>query len=736
MSRPAALAVLLACMATRALAAQALPAPATAPAEIASARQYVIRADRALSRRLNPVLAQLGAPLRYKLKDGQTPEAYLAGICGYARPDWRLAEDDQSRQTILHAPCLLADKDVEVQVRRGDSIPAIGMHIGILEGALGTLRVVRESGFKAGGASEVHPEDRLIVPDYPAWTPIASTSDIAPDRPSVMKALAGALACNDTETPDECLTRFRVGVIDDTPKPIAPPRPRPKASTGEDHDVAAWIAPSAQDVAPGAGAGAGAGAGEPVPGKPPEAGVQVAKGQWPYDPARIQRLLAGSGAGAYPRQTIAVIDVGLGSSDGLPLPPETFAPADPGASNALRRFGDGVPFRNTGASSVGICEGALSSPTPEALSDAELAENYSHGAVTSSLATGLAFRRARSGVIPAEILPKLLFVRLHGDPCPPSGRARANPSDVIRAVQLISDRVEIVNLSFQDDGAESSGLPDALMNAIRGSEKVLVVAAGNDAAEDLMMSPGQFCPACLANPQYEKGSPAIARRVLAVGAATPSLEVESFSGKGWPAVLLYAPGDAYDAVDVFGRDAPAFEPSTSYAAPKVALALALSRSLVPGATMDRIVKRTLLAAWPAFEVDENAERRRINGGVLDLTKVAAIRTYVVEAFVEEDGHQVLKTYTGPIVTPTKDLMLCANQGFAADEWMGVTLGPANKATKVRELVFYPQYFVDQQFKFRPKPCAPKGVLRINDLVEDEVTLPLEKVILILTPLRE
>lgn len=709
------------------------------PETAAVIRSYSIRGDRALSRRLNPVLGRIGMPVVHKLPEGENAERFVGELCGFARPAWTYAGQDPTGRTIEIAPCLLAEKQVEIPVRRGDSTPAIGMHIGLLEGSLGTLRVRRTSGKSGKGLVDLHQDDRVIVPEYPLWTPIAVPAAKAPDRTALMVALAEGLPCNDTESADDCLARFRVGVIDDTPKPIAPRPPRVNAAAiGERPDTVARSvsdgpAVTVRDEAVALAQGPRGAAPTPTI----AAGSPVATGQWPLDPVRVQRLLAGTGAGGHPRRPVAVIDVGLQTGAGDPLPEDTFARADPEASDLLRRFGDGVPFAQTGASSVSICEDGLAGPAAGVLDDEALREEFSHGAVTSSIATGYAFRKARAGAIPAEILPQLLFVRLYGGPCPPAGMPAAKPSDVIRAVQKVSGQVDIINLSYQDDGGESSGLPDALMNAIRASQKVLVVPAGNDGAEDLGASVGQFCPACLANPLYEKGGPAIARRVLAVGAATSLLEVEHFSGKGWPAVFLYAPGDALDAVDIAGRDAPPFEPSTSYAAPRVAFATALASSLVPGATMDRVVKRIGISTWPLYERDEEGRRRRAqNGGVLDLTKVAAVRTFAVEAWVEENGQRVLKTYVGPLATPMKSLALCGpGQEYPADVWMGIAIGPPGTASGYRQTVFYPQFFEDEQFKTRTANCRPAGNVVIQDLVDGPVTLPLESVTRILTPLR-
>lgn len=706
-----------------------------------------VRADRNLSRRLNPVLERFGQPVPAKLAAGQTPEAYLSDLCGYARPSWTYDADDPTRLAIHHGPCLLVRRNRSYGIRLGDSLPAIGMHFGLLEGSLSELKVVKGPTAPPAARKDLYPGDKVIVPNSPAFTPVRLKPGIVGGRTAFVGALAEALGCGGTETPDACLQRYRVVVIDDTPQAVLPKaapmmKARPAVVTPEaGPPLSSGYGPSGRHprVAP-TGAFAAAFAADAAADQPADPAVApaptaaqstpVARGQWPYDRERVSKLLkaAAPPTGDF-RTPVAVIDVGLMGQDGRPLPPDTYAKPDEDSTDPLSPYGDGVPFRADASSPVSICQGQFDNAAT-LLADPDVRAAFSHGAVTASLATGYAYQK--EGTVPLELRPRLIFIRLYGAPCPPSHEASVQPSDVIKGVLAVADRVDIINLSWQDSGGVTAGLADTLANAIRASEKLLVVAAGNDGAENLNMAVGEFCPACLANPSYHPGGAVVDSHVLAVGAATARLTAEDFSGYGVPTVLLYAPGSPSGALDLEGHDASGFGASTSYAAPRVAFAAAVSRSLAPTTDMERIVKRLLISTWPLY--DENGAEVP-GAGVIDLTKVAALKTFAVEVREDQDGKAVLKTYVGPLTKPMWTLSLCAGPGYAADKWMGVALGKANPATGERLLTFYPQGFTNHVYKPEPKRCLPSGVVEIVDVTEGLKTLPLAKVTKILAPLK-
>lgn len=706
-------------------AAATIGAPAEAPA--AQTNFFAIKADRNLARRINAVLAEFGAPLEARLPEGQSANGYLRERCRFAPPTASVVESDPTGRTIRHAPCLLAIPNVEVTVRQGDSLPLFGARMGLLPGSVGELKVRKVSKLPRPTSTTLLPNDKVTAPDAPTWTSLRVDAARLPNRDAFVSAVAGTLECG-IDAPEACLQRFNVKVIDNKPRTLIsttpPPALRPGPSPGaalRDSSVRASMA--AQSALDHARAAAQDDTLPPAPSRSP-----VAPGQWPYDRDLVGRILKGAATTNVLRTPVAVIDVGLRDASGGPMPSYVYPDKDPESDDAFRQFGDGPPFTQGKASSVAICPDQ-SVDIPSLMAEQTRREAFSHGAVTGSLAAGVPLH-VQDG-IPTKVLPQLVFLRLYQAPCPPTGEATVQPLDLIQAFESVYASLDIIVIGRQASQRNVPGLASALAPGLIPN-KLLVVPAGNDGPGNLDEAVGQYCPACLANREYDAHGGAIHQRVLAVGAANENLEVEPFSNYGPKTVAIYAAGKPTGALDLDGKDASDLKPATSYAAPNVAMAAALARTLAPGVDLERIVQRLRIAVWPLMKDGKPLP----TGGVLDLTKVVAINYYSVEAWSTPPGadRAVLRTYVGKLTQRLASYQICPGQGFAADQYQGLVLGEPGLGGW-RSVTAFPQRYAQRSYvPLLVQACNPTGDLEIVDIRDGLQKVPWATITRVLPPL--
>jgi hypothetical protein len=461
----------------------------------------------------------------------------------------------------------------------------------------------------------------------------------------------------------------------------------------------------------------------------------VAQGQWPYDVARVQKMLLAALSGASLRETIiGIADGGLRDSGGAPLPSQIFAAIEKNEDDGIDDNGDGIidnPIgfgtgRDDSGDVIGDVALCKEVPSPDfSLWDDDARLIASHGAIVASLAAGMRLLGTAPEVAP--ILPKIRFFRILANACD-ANRLTQDPDNYIKAMEYLTEHASIVNFSFMAVGNGGETFAQSVKNYIDSTDEfeLLIVPAGNDGPENLdEILP---CPPCLANTVRWQ---ATSQRVLVVGAATPDLRRANFSGFGQTTVRLYAPGEPWGAIDLLGVDSSNLAAATSWAAPQAAFAAGLLRRL--GISSGRKLKaRLLLASWPLL--DANGHPDASGARVLDITKAVAVRHYAVEAFVTEGGSRVRKTFVGDLITPLSKLAICSTP-MQSSQVQAVRFGP--RVDGGRRVTAWTR-FIDPNTQFFRKLvneqfCEPSGTLQINDLIEGETTLSLADVNQILMP---
>jgi hypothetical protein len=703
------------------------------------ARDFAIRSDPSRAPDVERVLGQIAQPSEIKVTAGEDIEAALKERCGGEMPQI-LQDPSANRDTVVFRPCLRSDPAVTVTVTDNQRLEKIVQQYGLHPNWVEKLKPHTSS-------DNLHSGDKVTIPRVPRWTPFTAKPEWG-SREAVSKALADGLGCG-SESAEACLMRLRVLLIDrgppSTPTPTSTPAPTPTV-------------PPFRTVPPGKGA-LQPPARPPLP--PPQPGREtqtrseaerfnfaaevssamrlsstpvapplamarssisasaprVAEKQWPYDLGRVRALLAAV-APPQSRTTIGVADIGLHNREGAPLPKNAFG--------AL--IGAGVPRTDDELRSrddVSLCG---TPPPPNVVTwSPEKRRTASHGSIVASIAAGLNLYGGSPSVVP--VLPQLVFYRTVANAC--SESSTMEPHDDFALVDAFDylvrkDEIQIMNFSV---GLRESNNRDTFVNAVRLALEdkwtLLIVPAGNDRQFDPDTLPP--CPACLAD--TDAYGPA-GRRVIVVGAATNSLEIASYSGSHDRIVRLYAPGEPVGSVYLDGADAgSAANAATSAAAPLVALAVAITKSLGP-VQMETVKHRMMLATWPLL--DEMGQPVPSGARVLDLTKAAAIRTYAVEAWVDENSKRVRRTFVGDLITPLEQLSLCGTS-ITPTEFQALRFESVGTTRRdigfTRELEKNGRGFKQVQLV----SCRPMGTLRINDLISGEVELPLKDVTQILVP---
>lgn len=451
------------------------------------------------------------------------------------------------------------------------------------------------------------------------------------------------------------------------------------------------------------------------------ASAKVADSQWPEDKGLVAEIIANTKNVARLTDTvIGVADNGLGTPSGSPMPTDLFV-NDTGESNGNDVpddvIGAGIARVDAGGSLVGdvsVCP----DPRPDysTWQGAQL-ERGSHGSVVTALASGLWLRKRNAGF--NALLPRVQFFRIAANVC--ADAPGADESAAIDAINyIINTNTRILNLSSLVDGESGGAFTLRLKDLFTyGPPLLIVLPTGNNVGN---LDDSQSCPPCLGSINSSQTS----KRLLVVGAATQDLRVASYSGRGFRTVRIFAPGEASGAVDLAGRDASAFEPATSYAAPRVSLAAALIRMQLGVDDPGKLMTRLMLSTWPLFGSD-NANVGRSGGaldvGVLDLVKAAAVRYDVVEIIErQQNGALDRRTYVGDITDGLPGL--CPEFTFSGTAYSAVEMGPAAlDGSRQMTLISRRVDPLRMEPSTMSKPCMSTGAIKMRALRDKEVTLP-------------
>lgn len=396
----------------------------------------------------------------------------------------------------------------------------------------------------------------------------------------------------------------------------------------------------------------------------PDSG-RVASDQWPYDPEMVARLLDRS-SDKMRQVTVGVADSGLGSRDGSPFKADNVFIAnsrelegsedhDDDRNNYLDdKYGAGVFRLNSeppyaglkGDGDLSLCSLYRGNWDPDAL------EKASHGSIAISLASG---DTLRSLVERSPPIPKAMPFRITDvAKCEPPLETPDPPStSVNEALYYFGDpnwpvgtspNVINLSLSINVDPGEERTFEGALGRVLIGENKLLTVAAGNAISPRNLDIEPSF-PASFANPR-EGPTLNLWQKIIAVGAAERDLTRARYSNFGPNTVRFFASGSPLGAKGIDGLPADNLRSATSYASPRVALAIAILQS--KGVSNIEVVKRYLNAAsWPLHDKEGSWG---FNGPkVIDLTRIAAIDHDVVTVIEEEGGAQVFRSYVGRLV---------------------------------------------------------------------------------------
>ncbi|TBG96049.1 S8 family serine peptidase [Rhizobium leguminosarum] len=756
----------------------------------AEGRNYAIRVDPSRADLVESVLAEVAEPIEVVVANGEDFEAVLRRICDGKLPVHLDKEAKDNGWLVSYSPCLKWRPTQTKTVRPGHTLEALAKRYGLHPSSVPDLVL---SPHRPDG--KILPGDQVTFPKIPDWTRFTSRAPWG-RREELVSRFAERLGCGG-ESAEDCLLRLGVYLLDsDFSYLIAPFRdaedcigadclpPSGGRVLSDDRAgtlptpmpgplVPVWLPSSPNPVRPAPTFGPEI-LRAPVPSQLPsslnpilpgptsipeipgalipnivpvdatlaastldaEATLRpaVAGGQWPYDVERVQKMLLAALSGQPLQQTIiGIAEGGLRDSSGAPLPPGIFATIEENGADGIDNNGDGVIDNPIGFGAgrddsgevigdVALC-GDL--PPPDySLWDNDSQLVASHGAMVASLAAGVRLLAAAPAV--GAVLPRIAFFRVLPNACG-ANRLGLESDNYIKAMEHLTEQASIVNFSFIAVGNGGLSFAQSVKDYIDSSPdfELLIVPAGNGPEDLDEVFP---CPPCLANTARWQGT---SRRVLVVGAATPDLRRADFSGFGETTVQLYAPGEPSGAIDLLGRDSSGVAAATSWAAPQAAFAAGVLRRL--GVTSGRKLKaRLLLASWPLLDASGNPDSS--GARVLDITKAVAVRHYSVEAFVTEDGSRVRKTYVGDLVTPLSQLAICSTP-LHKSQVQAVRL--RTTADGGRRVTAWTR-FIDQNTQFFRKLvneqfCQPSGALRINDLVEGEITLPLADVTQIIMP---
>jgi len=706
---------------------------------------FSIRADPSIATQVNRVLAGIAEPVVSEVPVDSDLGSSMRERCGnVAVPQvyavQRVGQSNTSR--VSHSPCLAFVGEQEFVVEEGDRLENLAEIAGLRPAAFSRAEVRRPgalSPWTTINPTELQVGDHVRFRQTPTWITFRAASAIT--RPELISALAEALNCPATEAED-CLNRKGLDLLD---APIAPPLAPNEANEVEAVPETPNLVPESASALDNELSESKAYAAYALTSSGPVsvsviADVQpssslplVAQDQWPYDRRLVRAVLDRI---QNPRSiTIGVADAGLANRDGAPLPPALFdqnaneVPIEPDQTDDDRNQyvddvnGGAVPrgANLQGSGDLSLCPGA--EVPVDAWTDDQRGQ-ADHGSIVASLATGLRLRRDSPE---SRALPRLIFYRLSDSLCEPPSPINDSPRRYEQALNYLFRRSRLVVLSHIQTAPSTAGAFETVLEPIlQRGERLLVLSAGNNSIPDL--DENRVCPACLGDRDF---SPEAADHTIVVGAAGPNLQIAPYSNQGRRTVFIYAPGEPDGAIDLVGEDASSREPATSWAAPHVALSIALIQAQGVD-QLDELRERLLASTWPLFDEDGNV----IAGlaGVLNLTQAIAIRHYSVQVNrPRPDGLIERRTYVGRLETPLAQI--CPERSLSAGAVHAIRLGAT--VNRMRELAVRYRTF-DERLRRYPTDrwfCTLPPKVRFTDMVDGPMEFDSVDVIQLLLPWR-
>ncbi len=761
-------------------------APLGAPAQDAAqpAPAFILRADPSVAPQLNRVLRAVAEPIVVRLNEDVSAPDLLKSLCGEGAPSdfQEILEqvDGKEAPAVRFLPCLRQRANVQVTVRTGDSLEAIAVRLGLRQSSSSLLTVKRDS-TALPAAAVLMPGDVATAKSVPGWTSFTGRPDLLKSRADLIAAIAKELGCPSADE-ETCLHSRGILVLSPKPQPPAPQAAVPvsdpvipasatiplqqfasgdSVSALKDFWTSAKAAKafdktlmsssglqtlaSVAEVEPSNDKQAGTPgtvdpAGSTLPGSSAPAvtypaslsasdlaSAQVAPSQWPEDQDLIARILLKSSQLSPMRDAVlTVADNGLAGASGDPFKREVFVTKLDDAGQDIPDAVIGAGIARTSDDDTLIGDVALCpAPMPDFASwEGKRLQKASHGTVVTSLASALSLRTRNPAV--AGALPRIQFFRVAANACSDStGEDERAAIDALEFAQNSS--VRVLNLSALVDGAEGTSFADRFDHlALYPPVPLLVLPAGNSGEN---VDEASSCPLCLGSLSHGP----VAKNVLVVGAAGRDLRVKSYSARGFGTVRVFAPDEPTGAVDLLGRSAASFDPSTSYAAPRAAL----GASMISMQGVDDIIRlrnRTLLSVWPLYDGSGSRVGRAggpLDVGVIDLVKAAGVRFDIVEV-IERAADNALyrRTYVGDLVGGLDGV--CPGTLIAPNKLLAVQLSAAGR-DGLRPTVLVSRE-LDKQKRDPisvPKTCAPVGALKLDAIRDGALELPLSAVTQIL-----
>ena len=677
---------------------------------------FSIRADLSHAESIAPLVAKIGQPVLYPVKQGQDAQLALASACGNPPPPLMGLRTQATKNGIdsyaLAAPCVRRLHNVVAIAREGDTLEAIAVRLGMRPSSARSLRVRQDKSSTVRQTARLSKGDRVIAALAPDWSTFVPRQGTVRTRSELVKEIALAMKCG-AEHDEACLLRRSVFVT--------------ARSFGKTASVQSRIA--AEESQP-----------EPSPTSPdvssgPDILSAVAQSQWPYDVELVRILLkeAVDGEGLR-RALIGVVDNGLGSRDGAPLNTKLFAStyeappsddADDDDNNIVDDLiGAGAARSDNGEIRTGDLALCGDQPIPDFTRwDQNGRESASHGSVVASIATGQGLRSNET----AAALPQLLFYRAVRNGCTAESGLQFNENDIIDAAEyLLFYDIKVLNMSIAEQPGNSTNLARQLANTlVAPNAPMLVAAAGNFTGN---LDERFYCPACLGNPERYPNVPR--QRIIVVGAADRTLKKPDYSGFGKKTVRLFAPGEPFGALDIVGQNAGEFKSATSYATPLVSLAISLAYALGME-DQAKIRNRLYLSTWPLLG-DDGQPVGRLDGpldvGILDLVRVAAIRHQSVETL--QNG--VRRIYVGRIIDGLTEI--CPGVKIDQPSLHAIRIGQRD-SNGLREGLIVKRSLDPQTYFPRTDraSCASSGMVTIEALRDGRVAIPASAITQVLNP---
>lgn len=757
------------------LVAIAIAVGGSAKTHAQKAAGFSIRVDPSVAREVNMLLANVAESAVTDVPEGYDVELYLQNRCGMSTPPAIAAFTamPNGKQRVIHASCARFGGSRVVLVEPGLTLEGIAARWGLRASTATTLRI--KSGAGNPKRNNILPEamlpgDEVVLPQTSIWTDIRLRPEAAiNDRDGLVLAIADAIGCvgnagdcvrqkgvlllphgeeetalspdlqNSPESPPNDPIEVPPVELEEMPPRISDgggveirsvnralqfsdirnePRHRdfPISASVEYLDKTGSTTPiqvSTTEMS------------NPVSAEMP---TGVAAEQWPYDVNRVAKVLF------HDREwrkvvTTGVADGGLGDASGAPMPPGVRAQnseelkgkgnddddfneyVDDFYGAGVKRSDDGdLATDMLGTGKLNLCPHQVAFETWS-----QKAFNFaSHGTLVSSIAAGWPLRNQDADTLK---LPRIQFYRMVTNQCDPGTQFHVRDAEITKAIYyLFGQKIDVVNLSMKVSvRGVNRDLKSAARSVLNGDARILVLAAGNGDSDDL--DKGELCPACLGSPKLEF----TAKRVLVVGAAERTLFASPGSNQGEKTIRFYAPGQAI-GVNILGLPVTNSESSTSYAAPMVAFAVALLKSygLV---NYWEITERLEAASWPLLRPDGSEHP---TARVIDLTKVVAFHTDVVETIVNENGERVRRSFVGAIDERIQDLGLCEGQIFSRAKVHSIRFGSISEngyRTARWENRFDEEIFPQDG----TESCRSTGTITIDDVLEGKKVISLQDV---------